>query len=271
MSRNLTMRTIVAAIFGPLIILISYSGGYWLMGMIVLFAGLAMLEYMANIRASRFSFVYWLSLIFLLAMVFISMLKSSSWGARLFVVYFLLLGIITALKRRSPEELFRENSALVWGVAYLGLLYPFVYYIRKISPDHSGDWLLFLFGTIWLSDTLAMWIGKTVGKRKLTPTISPNKTVEGCVAGLFGGIIVACVLGCWRLSEVMLPLLLMAGLVVSMAGQLGDLVESVWKRAFGIKDASAIIPGHGGILDRFDSLLFAAPILYWFLKYVIYR
>ena len=130
--------------------------------------------------------------------------------------------------------------------------------------------MLFMFGTLWLSDTLAMFVGKAIGKRKLAPTVSPNKTVAGFVGGMTGGIIVALILGFWLLSNFDLYLLMIAGILISLIGQIGDLVESCWKKAIGIKDSSAIIPGHGGVLDRFDSLLFAAPVLYLFLIYFVY-
>ena len=115
---------------------------------------------------------------------------------------------------------------------------------------------------------MAMGVGKAIGRHKFAPTVSPNKTVEGFFGGLLGGIIVAVIMRLWLLSSFDWWVLIVAGLIVSLVGQLGDLVESMWKRSYGIKDSSAIIPGHGGVLDRFDSLLFAAPALYWFLKFI---
>jgi phosphatidate cytidylyltransferase len=271
MDRNLLIRTLVAVVFGPLIILISYLGGNWLIGMILLFAIIGAVEFMINIRVGVASATFWISLAFVGGMVATSLLVSPNWGMNLFVGYFLSIGLIMAVRRGSPEGLYATYTSLIWGMAYLGLLYPFIFYIRAHFPETGGDWLLFLFGTLWLSDSLAMWIGKSIGRRMLAPNVSPNKTVEGFIAGMFGGVIVAVILGYWRLSEVMLPLLVAAGLLISVVGQLGDLVESVWKRSLGIKDSSRIIPGHGGVLDRFDSLLFAAPALYWFLKFVIFR
>jgi len=130
---------------------------------------------------------------------------------------------------------------------------------------------LFLFGTIWLADTLAMFGGKAFGKRKLAPTVSPNKTVAGFVSGIFGGLIVVTIMYFWRLAGTDIFILAGAGVLVSLIGQLGDLAESCWKRAIGIKDSSKIIPGHGGVLDRFDSLLFSAPALYIYLYYMIIK
>lgn len=269
MNKNLITRIIVAIIFGPLIILACYTGGYWLLGMIMLFALIGAIEYMNAGGLKVSSVEFWLTLIFLIQIVYVASRVSFDYAFISFTVFFILNGLIFAVRDKPPAELFDRQIRLVWVVAYLGLLYPFVYRITELS-DIGGDWLLFLFGTLWLSDTLAMFIGKAFGKRKLAPTVSPNKTVAGFAGGLLGGIIVAMILAYWRLSGHYIPYLLGAGVLVSLVGQLGDLVESCWKRAIGIKDSSAIIPGHGGVLDRFDSLLFAAPVLYLYLRFIIY-
>lgn len=271
MSRNLITRIIVALIFGPLIILISYLGGYWLFGMILLFASISIVEFMVNSGVGQSTSQFWLTLTFVIGIVASSTLLSLESGLMVFTVYFVLIGVVFSCRKEIPADLFRQQSWLVWGAAYLGLLYPYVYHIRAFSSESGGDWLLFLFGTLWLSDTLAMFVGKGLGKSKLSPTVSPGKTVEGFVGGIMGGIIVAVIMGYWRLSGISLVLLLGAGLLVSIVGQLGDLVESCWKRAIGIKDSSAVIPGHGGVLDRFDSLLFASPLLYLFLRFFVYQ
>jgi len=270
-SRNLITRIIVALIFGPLIILISYVGGYWLLGMILLFATIGSVEFMSGSGVRPGTIQFWVTLIFVDLLILASTLYDFQMAFLILVVYFLLAGIIHSVQNRPPVDLFQNQTRLLWGTAYLGLLYPFVYQVRQVSPANGGDWLLFLFGTLWLSDTLAMFVGKALGKRKLAPTVSPNKTIAGFIGGLTGGIIVAVILYFWRLNDMPIIQLFIIGVLVSMIGQLGDLAESCWKRAIGIKDSSAIIPGHGGVLDRFDSLLFASPVLYFFLKYFIYN
>jgi len=270
LSSNLITRIIVALIFGPLIILISYLGGYWLFGMVMLFALIGIIEFMIGSGTKPSMLQFWLTLVFTAGILTASMLLSFSSGFMILAGYFILLGVVAAVRNTAPSELFKEQSFMIWGVAYIGLLYPFVYHVRNLS-EVGGDWMLFMFGTLWLSDTLAMFVGKAMGKRKLAPTVSPNKTVAGFFGGMTGGIIVALILGFWRLSMVDFYIPIIAGVIVSLIGQLGDLVESCWKRAIGIKDSSAIIPGHGGVLDRFDSLLFAAPVLFLFLKYFVYN
>lgn len=122
---------------------------------------------------------------------------------------------------------------------------------------HFGTPLLLLFLCLWAGDTAAFFVGKSLGKYKLAPTISPNKTIEGAVANLIAASAVGLFLAEWcGLTQ---ALGLAVGTIIGLAGQMGDLYESAWKRSLGIKDSGNLLPGHGGLLDRFDSLLFAAP------------
>jgi phosphatidate cytidylyltransferase len=258
----------VAIIFGPAIIYISYLGGWWLLGMILFLAFIGTIEYLYGEKVEISDILFWLTFIIVLSIIYLTTRCSPLYGAGVFIGYFLLMNILNSIRNIPPDGLFRKSSRLLWGVAYLGLLWPFLYLIRELLPDNGGDWLLFLFGTLWLADTLAMFGGKAFGKRKLAPTVSPNKTIFGFFSGLAGGVIVAVIMYFWRLPDYNLVFLITGGLLVSLSGQMGDLTESCWKRAIGIKDSSAIIPGHGGVLDRFDSLLFAAPVLYFYLYYL---
>ena len=187
---------------------------------------------------------------------------------------FILVGIMLAVGSDPIERLFSRMTYIVWGSFYIGLLYPFVYLIRGDSiwmGEAPGQWwLFFLLGSLWLGDTAAMFFGKMFGKHKLAPIVSPNKTVEGFIGGFIGAVVVAMVFKIFWLNETNAYHLIVISILIGLFGQLGDLVESLWKRSLGIKDSSAIIPGHGGVLDRFDSLLFSAPVLYLYLKYIMH-
>ena len=128
-------------------------------------------------------------------------------------------------------------------------------------------WIMFI-GT-WASDSFAYFAGRSFGSHRLAPAISPNKTIEGFLGGLIGTIAALVGLG-YVLS---MPLTQMAGLgaAIAVLGTFGDLVESLMKRHVGIKDSGAIIPGHGGIWDRFDSVLFTAPLVYYYTIYFVLR
>jgi phosphatidate cytidylyltransferase len=135
----------------------------------------------------------------------------------------------------------------------------------RALPDGAGqNLLLLLFGSVVAADTGAYYTGRALGRHKMAPSISPNKTWEGAVGGLLSGIVGALVIryGLW--PEIALHRAVVAGLLLAAVGILGDLAVSMLKRTSGVKDSSRLIPGHGGVLDRTDSLLFAAPILYYY-------
>ena len=125
---------------------------------------------------------------------------------------------------------------------------------------------ILLIGTIWCGDTGAYLIGRAIGKHKLITPISPRKTIEGTIAGLVVGILVSILLSTFILQDTLSLLhAAIVGLLLSVFGQLGDLSVSLMKRTVGVKDSGDYIPGHGGLLDRCDSLMFCAPILYYYL------
>ena len=128
-------------------------------------------------------------------------------------------------------------------------------------------WVMFI-GT-WVSDSFAYFAGRAFGSHKLAPAISPNKTIEGFFGGLIGTIAVVVGLG-WLLA-MPLPQMAALGATIAVLGTLGDLVESMMKRQTCIKDSGAIIPGHGGVWDRFDSVLFTAPLVYYYTVYIVLR
>jgi phosphatidate cytidylyltransferase len=142
--------------------------------------------------------------------------------------------------------------------------------LLMIHLRHDGKiWIFFLLSVIFASDTGAFYFGKFLGKHKLYAAISPNKTWEGAVGGLLSSIIVALLfLRILKFHQFSLTIVILA-LALSIAGQTGDLAESMLKRNHGIKDSGKILPGHGGILDRIDGLLFSIPILYVFLTWAL--
>jgi phosphatidate cytidylyltransferase len=117
---------------------------------------------------------------------------------------------------------------------------------------------------VWVGDSAAYYGGRIFGRHTLAPRISPKKTVEGAVAGLAGSVAAGVFLERWLISNERVLSMALICLVAAIAGQIGDLAESALKRSAGVKDSSSLLPGHGGMLDRLDSLLFAAPVFYWF-------
>lgn len=158
------------------------------------------------------------------------------------------------------------------GILYIPLLFGYLYLLRAI-PDTGVYLIWFVFIVSWLSDTTAYFVGRAFGKRKLCPDVSPKKTVEGALAGIAGSVIGSLIYGfiLSRFSIINIPLLHLAiiGVVGSIVSQLGDLAASSIKRSVDIKDYGKIMPGHGGLLDRFDSILFVAPLIYYYISLVV--
>lgn len=169
--------------------------------------------------------------------------------------------VLVAIFTRSPEA-FEGAVTTSWGALYLGLFFSFVIRIRRLSHGLHIAFAFFLI--IWATDTLAFFVGRQWGRKKLLPKISPSKTWEGTIGGTLGGILMGLLMAHW--SGLTLFEGVFLGLVVSVFGQLGDLLESAIKRYAGVKDSGVLLPGHGGILDRFDSALFALPIAYYLLR-----
>lgn len=174
-----------------------------------------------------------------------------------------VLFVLGLFRGRPPGDLFTDVGTRTLGVLYIAL--PFSYLIPLRGLDHGRWWVLFLIVVIWANDTLAYFTGRLVGRHKLSPVVSPNKTIEGAVGGIIGGVAAALIMN--RYMDLGLGPFAAAALavVLGLVAMGGDLVESVIKRGAGAKDSGTIIPGHGGMLDRIDSIIFPIPVLYYFL------
>jgi phosphatidate cytidylyltransferase len=168
----------------------------------------------------------------------------------------LLMG--AAVLSADIRSTFSQVAAGLSGVVYCSVLFGFMVLL-------SRDAVLTVFAIVWVGDTGAFYGGRAFGRRLLLPRVSPKKTVEGAITGLIASVIAGTVVGVWRLSIPWMNLAVFSG-IAAVAGQIGDLAESALKRSAGVKDSSSILPGHGGILDRLDSLLFAVPVFYWLLN-----
>jgi len=174
-----------------------------------------------------------------------------------------LLG--SAMRRRELAEQVEASLATLFVVLFVGFPLGFLTALRATADEEMGrDLLVLLLVVVWLGDTAAMYVGSMIGRHKLAPRISPRKSVEGAIAGVVAGALAGLLAHFWWFHRLPAGHALMIGAVVGLAGIGGDLAESVLKRAAGAKDSSALLPGHGGFLDRIDSLLFAGPVLYYY-------
>ncbi len=185
-------------------------------------------------------------------------LASALAGATTLILVWSLLGV------RETDQAARTASYLLAGVLYLPVMLSFVPWLRAFDSGGSGGiaWLFLVLMITWLGDTGAYFAGRAFGRRKLMPRISPKKTWEGAIGGALLAIVGVALMKFIALPDLPWLHVVMMGLVIDAVGVLGDLVESMFKRAMGVKDSGSIMPGHGGILDRIDSLLLTAPALW---------
>ena len=182
------------------------------------------------------------------------------------VLLLTICSLVTAMLRGAPFERMLVSSAVtVFGVLYVFLLGGHLVATRTGFSDKLSKHLLSFFFLILMgSDSAAYYGGRAFGRHKLAPTISPGKTWEGAVAGMLASLLLAAAAHYWFFLELPLKLALPLAAVMNVVGALGDLTESALKRSVGKKDTAQILPGHGGMLDRIDSLLFNAPLIYYF-------
>jgi phosphatidate cytidylyltransferase len=186
------------------------------------------------------------------------------------VLFGFVLGVaVIALgSQRSITEVFSSISVSAAGLVFIAL--PFSAVVRIHGLDNFGPrLLLFTVVMVWVGDTAAYLVGSGIGRWKLAPQISPNKTWEGAVANFLGALFVAALFG-YRIA---IPPAHMLGMAVvgSLAGQIGDLFESAWKRSAAVKDSGTILPGHGGMLDRIDALILAAPAVWYYFEWIFLK
>jgi phosphatidate cytidylyltransferase len=250
------MKRVLTALIGiPLVIAVTLHSPHWLFALIVaLAAGLCFSELM-TFGASRMGSRPGAWTAVAAAAVTASFVGDAVWVMTILSASFVFC-IAVMMFEGSLDSMLPNASLVAIGMVYCCVLPGFIIWL----PRHT---VLVLMGVIWAGDAAAYYAGRALGRHKLAPTISPNKTIEGSIAGLAGSILTGIVLGSWLLQR-QIAFLAFASLAAAIAGQLGDLAESTLKRSSGVKDSSSLLPGHGGMLDRLDSLIFAAPVFYWF-------
>jgi len=265
-------RVLTALVLAPLVLTIVFFGPKWLLTVAV--AGVAMMaawEFLAltehrGAKPPRLAVMVAITCLFL---------GNYQWPEETGTLFGLLsIGLLVYCTFSSPvERALPDATSCIFALFYLGLT---LITLPMLGEAANGPSLLaFLFLTVWAGDSAAMYVGRALGRRKLAPALSPNKTWEGTIGSLFGSVAAAGILlgvaqllaqwGSVKLSfadEAWWHWLILAA-VVNAAAQVGDLAESALKRSAGVKDSGSILPGHGGMLDRIDALLLAAPVLWY--------
>jgi len=286
----LATRLISAGILAPIVVVVALLGEPWVSSLVGLLVFLAMVELIALLDAGGFAppQVVALAAGLIVAGAGLVAANQALVGGALadmlratdppglatvaFAAAIVVLGV-AGFTRAEPRDGFMTWAVTSFGVAYVGLLAPFIVVVAHLAPPggsattpigalslNAGTaWMLVLLLVVWGYDSGAYLTGRWLGRRRLIDHISPSKTVEGLVGGLLAATVAAGA-GAWLIGlDPWQPLLI--GPIIGLAAQAGDLAESMVKRAAGRKESGFLVPGHGGVLDRIDSFLFAAPVL----------
>ncbi len=262
----LKQRIITALIGIPVLIAVIWFGEPWFTILVAIWGVLAVFEFYRLVAASKVSPLTYFGLIWTLLFILSPHFDYEIVTSPL-LASAVVLPLIWLLLRPQKETAFADWAWTIAGILYVGWLLSYLVALRGL--DAGRGWVFFVLFTSFGSDTAAFFVGRAWGKRHLAPFISPGKTWEGTIAGVFGAIIVS--LGVDALFN--LPIgygqAVLLGLLVSIFGQLGDLVESLFKRNMGVKESGKLMPGHGGLLDRMDSVVFAGVVVYYYVLFSI--
>lgn len=267
---NIFIRTISGLAYVVLVMLTIFGGDYGQVFLACFLAAAAIIEWMQFDKTSDISFPSALIIgsIFLSIYCFTGIFEVDPsqlrWLKTLLVIMLTVLMSNLAFNSKDvPRKLFHS----IFGLVYIGI--PMI--VLPMIPQYGGSnqpWMLAsVFILIWCNDTFAYLFGRSFGKHKLYPSVSPNKTWEGFYGGIISTIIAALIMS-YYLDFMPLIGWLGLGIIVLIFGTVGDLFESALKRSFNLKDSGTFMPGHGGILDRLDSLLFTLPISYFYLRII---
>lgn len=254
---------IMSSIIGiPLIIFAAWKGNCYLIVLCALVMILSLAEIYHMFRRLDLNIPFKLMLAGMILLLGSVYLYNDTGLAATTAIIFFIFSIWFVL--RYPKFSLIDMSVALLATIYVSL-FGYVYLLRTL---YGWEWVVFMLAGTWGSDTFAYFTGKFFGKHKLVKFLSPGKTIEGAVGGVAGSLLVAVGFTFLYPSLPRVPLLLL-GLFIGITAQVGDLVESAFKRQVGVKDAGDIIPGHGGMLDRFDSMLFTAPLVFYYVQKLI--
>lgn len=256
MKQRIVTGIIAAAIFLPIVM----YGGIPFIILTYLIASIGLYELLKMRNINFFSLPGLISLlllwILLLPREYQTLLMDLNY-TKVEMAFLAILLFLTYTVATKNKFTFDHVAFAVLGTIYVGL--GFYYFIE--TREAGLTYIFYSLFMIWATDSGAYFIGKAFGKRKLWPEISPNKTIEGSIGGVVCALIIAILFSIFTDINATLLQLLVITMVLSIFGQIGDLVESALKRHYNVKDSGQLLPGHGGILDRFDSLLFVWPLL----------
>ena len=233
----------------------------WFTILVAIFGVLAAFEFYRMVAAAKAAPLTCFGLV-LTSLFILSPHFSNALPMPLLVTSAVLLSLIWLIFRRQKEEAFASWAWTMAGFLYIGWLMSYLVALRGL--ENGRDWVFFALFTTFGSDTAAFFVGRALGRHYLAPRISPKKTWEGVIGGVLGAITISLLVAIFLNLPLSYGQAIFLGLLVSIFGQLGDLVESLLKRNMGVKDSGRLMLGHGGVLDRIDSVVFAGIVVYYY-------
>ncbi len=277
-GRSLGLRILTGVIGAPIVLYAVHAGRLWWLALVSMTVGLGLFEFYRMIRAKGLRPYRLLGVASGMLLVW-SRSPLVSVDTNLLFGLVLLLLMTSELFRRDTRYAVYHLATTLFGVMYVGWLGAHLVLLRELplalspSRPYADGWIYVLFALTvsWTTDTAAFFVGSRWGRTPLAPRISPKKSVEGGVGGLVCGMVAGGVIAWLRPDILSIPAGIGVAAAASLAGQAGDLVESLIKRDVHIKDSSQTLPGHGGILDRLDAVLFAVPVVYYAFRFGVLR
>lgn len=257
-------RLLTALVGIPFAVVVIYLGGWALLVVTGILIALANWEFQKIAGSLGYSFPWILTTLYSIFMLIA--VHRYEIDLSIFLGSYLLI-LLALVVFRYPNFKLAEAGISLFVLVYIGLFFTQFFLLRTL--EGGGYFLLFLLIVNWASDTGAYFSGRAFGKNKLAPSVSPKKTIEGSI----GGVVLALFVGMLLAFQAPVGIVehwAVLAVLIAIVGQLGDLAESAFKREAGIKDSSQVLPGHGGILDRFDSVLMTSPVAYYYIKLFIF-
>jgi phosphatidate cytidylyltransferase len=268
---NNSVRIIVGIVTIPIILLISYAGNIYFLLFVLAIGLISFYEFSLLMKKKGISAN--LAVGFAAVAVIIFNFYRNVIDLYSFILLFLLILTLIELFRNKGSAILNVGGTLL-GIFYVGFFSSAILALREFYPqidglyERGGFLIISIFAAIWFCDSAAYWGGTALGKHRLYARVSPKKSWEGAIFGFVFAIIAMILAKLFFLDFLTYTHVIIIGIIIGTLGQAGDLIESLFKRDADVKDSSAIIPGHGGIFDRFDSLLYVAPVIYIYLTFV---
>jgi phosphatidate cytidylyltransferase len=260
-------RYIGALLLSPLLIFL-FVGGIYLKYFALVISLIGMHEFYTVVKKKNINPIAYIG--YALCIVYYLFLNKANSFETIMLMLIAAVFIMLCIPVLDIKHTFVDVSVTILGFIYIAVFFSFIVLVNNKTNGSYLVWLIFI--SSWLCDTTAYYVGRSMGKNKLCPKVSPNKTVEGSIGGLLGSAVACTIFGVIiRGFGIHIDIIhfLLIGLLCGVFCQFGDLIASSIKRYVNAKDYSNLIPGHGGILDRFDSILFASVVVYYYITFVL--